>query len=303
MAVKRYLLSLPERLVRSVVGVGAGVAREVGEVAIPRSIRQGQLYRNLVDTTLQFLIRDVGGVEGVGPPGAAIPDDFLTRRATGNVIEALGLVAFRASPVWVLAALSDACGLGRHLIPEIADALRTQGLLDPGETFTTADQLLDGLERTSSRMASTINTPPLDVATLRAELEAIRTEARGLAPSSLPSLDTLRQVWSQLNAEAARQERSVFETSTVLAVAAIRGLPGSVRRASAITSIGARRAGQVVGQALLDHYTETLADIRRVGYTAYARRQLTPYVRAAATQFSPDHPTLTERWLARFGGK
>jgi hypothetical protein len=300
MALKHYLLSLPERLVRSVVGVGAGVAREVGEVAIPRSVRQGQLYQNLVDTTLQFLIRDVGGGDGMFPAGAAIPDDFLARRTTGNVIEGLGLVAFHASPVWVLAALSDACGLGRHLIPEITDALRAQGLLDPGESFTTADQLLDGLERTSSRMASTINTPPLDIAALRRDLDAIRVEARGLTPSSLPSRESLQHVWSQLTAEAARQERSVFETSAVLAVAAIRNVPEHVRRVTTMTTVGARRAGQVVGQALLDHYTQTLGDLHRVGYATYAKRQLTPYVRAAAGQFSPERRTLTERLLERW---
>ena len=44
--VKAYLLSLPERLVRSVLGLGAGVAREVGEVAVPAGIRRGQLREN-----------------------------------------------------------------------------------------------------------------------------------------------------------------------------------------------------------------------------------------------------------------
>jgi hypothetical protein len=31
--VKEYLLSLPERLVRAVLGLGAGAAREAGELA------------------------------------------------------------------------------------------------------------------------------------------------------------------------------------------------------------------------------------------------------------------------------
>lgn len=39
MTVKAYLLSLPERLVRSALGLGAGVAREVGEVALPDGVR------------------------------------------------------------------------------------------------------------------------------------------------------------------------------------------------------------------------------------------------------------------------
>ena len=53
MELKRYLFTLPERLVRSVVGLGAGVAREVGDLALPQSVRQSRLYQNLVDTTLR----------------------------------------------------------------------------------------------------------------------------------------------------------------------------------------------------------------------------------------------------------
>ena len=83
----------------------------------------------------------------------------------------LGLVAFRASPVWVLAAMADLCGLGRHLIPQMADELKQQGLLDEDSTFETVDQLLDGLEQTSARAASAINTLPLDVASLRVRVE------------------------------------------------------------------------------------------------------------------------------------
>ena len=47
------------------LGLGAGVAREVGEVALPAALRRSQLYQNLVDTTLRFFIEQVGSVEGV----------------------------------------------------------------------------------------------------------------------------------------------------------------------------------------------------------------------------------------------
>ena len=159
MTVKRYLLSFPERFVRSALGLGAGVAREVGEVALPAGVRRSLLYQNLVDTTCRFLIEDVGGAEGVYRAEEQLPDNFLMRRTAGNAVEALGIVAFRASPVWVLAALADLSGMGRQLIPDIADALKTQGLLEQDRQFTSIDQMLDGLERTSSRLASTINTP------------------------------------------------------------------------------------------------------------------------------------------------
>ena len=294
-----YLLSLPERLLRSGLGLGAGVAREIGEVVLPDGVRRSRLYQNLVDTTLRFLIEQVGGVEGAYPQDEPLPDDFLKRRTAGNVIEALGIVAFRASPVWVLAALADVCGIGRQLIPEIAASLKEQKLLDESTQFTSVDQILDGLEQTSSRLAETINTPPLDVATLRQEWHALRDEARTLAPSSLPSRETIGSVWAQLRAESARQGRSVFETSSMMAVSAVKALPESARWLSASAVVGASRTGQIVATALLDHYRTTLDDIRQVGFATFAARQLGPYVRAAVSQFSPDRVTLTERFLER----
>jgi len=294
MTVKTYLLSVPERVLRSALGLSAGMAREVGEVALPDGIRRSQLYQNLVDATLRYLIEQVGGVEGVYGAEGTLPDNFLARRTAGNAVEVLGIVAFRASPVWVLAALADLCGMGRHLIPEIADALKAQGLLEQDAQFDTVDQMLDGLERTSTRLAATINTPPLDVAGLRMEWEAFREEARGLPPASLPSRDTINNVWAQLKAESARQDRSIFETSSVMALAAARAIPGSVRWLSASAVVGATRTGQIVAAAMLDHYRQTLGEIQQVGYLAYTNRQFRPYVRAAVDQFSPKRRTLTQ---------
>jgi hypothetical protein len=240
-----------------------------------------------VDATLRFLIEQVGGVKGVYTTDGTLPDNFLARRTAGNAVEALGIVAFRASPVWVLAALADLCGIGRHLIPEMADALKAEGLLEKDAQFTTVDQMLDGFERTASRVAATINTPPLDVAGLRREWKAIREEARGLSSASLPSREAITSIWTLLKTESARQERSIFETSSMMAVAAAR--------------VGATRTGQMVLAALLDHYTQTLSEIRQVGYLAYGRRQFRPYVRAAVNQFSPKKRTVTQRLLEKLG--
>jgi hypothetical protein len=297
---KTYLLTLPERLIRSTLGVGAGVAREVGEVLLPDSLRRTQLYQNLVDATLRFLIQQVGEVDGVYEDGEKVPDDFLARRTAGNAIEVLGIVAFRASPVWVLAALADLCGAGRHLIPEIADALKAQGLLDRETRFTSVDQLLDGLERTSSRLASTINAPPLDVGALRAEWDAIRREAASLQPASLPSADMVMAAWRQVIETARGQERTIFETSSMMALSAVRAIPETARWLSSSARVSATRTGQIVASALLEDYRRTLGEIQRIGYAAYAVGHLRPYVTAAIAQFSPERRTLTERLLERF---
>ena len=103
----RYALSLPERAVRSVSAITAGLVREVADVALPIGVRRGRLYRNLVDVTLQFLIEDVGQVPSAKVSDERLGENFLLRRAAGNGIELMGVLAFRASPVWVLAALAD----------------------------------------------------------------------------------------------------------------------------------------------------------------------------------------------------
>ena len=302
MAIDRaYLVSLPERLVRSVVALGAGLTREVSEVALPDAVRQGQLYQNLVESTLRFLIERVGGADGAYDAEAQLPNDFLVRRTAGNALEILGVVAFRASPVWILAALSDLCGLGRHLIPQIADALKAEKLLEPDATFESVDQLLDGLERTSSRMASTVNTPPLDVAGLRQEWHALREESGALTPQSLPSAELVTGLWERLRTEAARHEMSVFGASSMMAVSAVRSVPDNVRWLSTSATVGAGRAGSVLAGALLDHYRRTLDEARAVGFAAYASTQVGPYVRAAVAQFSPERRTLTESLLDRRG--
>jgi hypothetical protein len=202
--------------------------------------------------------------------------------------------------VWVLAALADVCGAGRQLIPEMAEALKEQGLLEKDAQFTSVDQILDGLERTSSRLAATINTPPLDIDGLRHEWQAIRAEAARIQPASLPSRETIGAMWRELKTESANQDRSIFETSSLMALSAVRDVPDRARWFYASARVGAARTGGIVAAALFDHYGRTLAEIRETGYAAFTARQLKPYTRAAIDQFSPKKITLTERILQKF---
>jgi hypothetical protein len=211
----------------------------------------------------------------------------------------MGVLAFRASPVWVLAALADVCGLGRQLIPQIAAALREEGLIEGDGTFATMDQLLQGLERSAAQLAETVNTPPLDVEGLRREWSKLAAEVRRLPAPKLPSPTAVTGIWSELRAEAAAQNRSVFEVSSLLAVSAVSELPERARVLSKSAAVALGRGGTVLSAALLDHYRESLHEMRRVGFLSYGSRQLAPYARAALAAFSPQRDTLTSRWLDR----
>lgn len=292
----KYALSLPERTLRSASALTAGLLREVVVVALPIGFRRGRLYRTLVDATLRFLIERVGRVEGVyAADDGALSEDFLLRRTAGNGIEAMGLLLFRASPVWVLAALADVCGFGKQLIPEVTEELRKEGLLEPGASFVTMEQLLDGLERSTGQLAETVNAPPLDVASLREEWAKLSTAVRQLPAPKLPSRSAVIGIWRDLRDEAAAENRSVFELSSLLALSAVGNLPERARVLSKSAAVAVGRSGAVLSDALLEHYRSTLGEIHATGYLAYGRRQLAPYVRAALAVFGPRQDTLTAR--------
>ena len=287
---------------RSASAVSAGLLREIGEVTLPGPVRDTKLYRGMVEATLRFLIEQVGEVEGAYPIEGRLSEDFALRRAAGNGIELAGILAFRASPVWVMAALADLSGTGRRLIHEISDALKQEKLLDPNENFETVDHILSGLEKTSARVADAVNTPPLDVAALRREWTGIRNEFQAIPPPNRPSPERLWNQWKDLRSVAAEQGLSVFQLSSVsapLAMSAMEKLPERLRWLSRSAPLAARRTGEVFAGPLLEHYSQTLSEIRGVGFLAYWKTQFRPYLRAAAAQFSREHASLTERFLER----
>ena len=185
----KYVLSLPERAIRSLGALSGGLLREIGEVALPAAIRRTILYRTMVGVTLRFLIEQVGEVEGKYPSENRLAENFILQRTASHGIELLGILAFRASPVWVLAALADVTGGGQKLIREIAAALKEEGLLEGEARFETMDQILGGLEKTSAHLALTLNMPPLNVPALRSEWATLKTEIRSISPDRIPAVD------------------------------------------------------------------------------------------------------------------
>lgn len=296
---KQYLLSLPERVLRSASALAAGLVREIGNVTLPKAARRTRLYQTMVESTLRFLIEQVGEVEGAYPPEGKLAENFLLQRTVGDGIDIAGLAAFHASPVWVLAALADISGAGRQLLDEISASLKDEGLLDRETRFENVDQVLDGLERTAGQLASTLRFPPLDVPTLRKEWEALKEAALTIPPRSLPSPEQVRGEWEELKSEAEDQRRSVFELSSLVAMATVRAVPEKMLWLSRCARTATLRTGRLFADGLLDHYRATLAEIRETGYLAYWTREFRPYLRAAAQQFSGSHKTLTERLLER----
>jgi hypothetical protein len=214
------LISLPERVVRSAAALAGGLIRELGDVTVPAAVRRTKTYQTMVEIALRFMIEQVGQVEGVYPSEGELASNFLLRRTAGHGIELAGLLAFRASPVWIMAALADISGAGRQIVQEISEALKEEGLLDRESKFENIDQLLDGLEQTTGQAVDLFNAPPLDVAGLRKEWATFRQSIAKIPPRNLPSAELIRRHWDELKLEAAAQT-GPFSSFPMIAVAAI----------------------------------------------------------------------------------
>jgi hypothetical protein len=291
-----YAVSLPERAVRSVTALGAGALRELCELGLPAGIRNSALYRATAGVGFRFFIQHVGLVRGIYSEEDPLSRKFVRRYAVGTSIELLSLVNFFVSPVWVLAALGDATRAGKTLFSEIGDALKAEGLLDADASFESMEQLLGGLERTSTHLALTVNMPPLDAAGLRREWEQFRGNMASIPQAQLPSAAEVKRAWNNLRSTSRELNQSVFSVSAAMGMSALAAIPSQLQWLSRSAVIAARTGGLVVGGVFLEHYTAASKELRAKGFAAYSR----PYLVAAVRNFLPEKQSSTEWLLSKF---
>jgi hypothetical protein len=295
----RYVLSLPERTLRSVSALSGGILYELSHVTLPMGVRNMALYRATAGITLRFLIEELGEVPGIYPPDEYFSRKFLYRYVLGTGIELTSIATFFVSPVWVLAALGDATKVGRVLTIEIADALKAARLIDPGASVATIEQLLDALDRTASHAALAVNMPPLDVKSLRRELAQFRVELASLPAAELPTKEDIERAWREIADAARKSNRSVFAVSAAMGISAVRRVPSDLWWLSKATATAAKRTGQVTGRVLLDHYSAAAREISKVGFPEYWGSELRPYAVGAIRQMLPQKKSWTERMIAK----
>jgi hypothetical protein len=274
----RFLLSLPERLVRAAAAALGGTLYEAGSLVLPRLVRRSRFYEATAANLLRISVELVGGVQRAeGTVSEISPRDIAVRKGAGNVVELGSIAAFGFSPLWLLAGASDVLRGSRVYLNALVEELRRSGVVDEGLDVASVDDLLRALEEGSGGTARLIDVPPVELAGLRASLAELRTSAE-----SLPSPTELAALYDGLRRTAASERRPLLEVSTGVGLAFL-------------TS-----ARSVSREHLLTPYREDLRPVRDEGFGTYARRVSRPYADAVAGHFDPDRSTLTDRGLDRF---
>lgn len=283
-----YTLSLPERAVRTTVGLAAGVVREAADFLTPQAFQSCKTYELAVGKSLQFLTRDIGGVQRAGDV-VEDNDDYLARKAVGNFLDLAGLATLHVSPVWMLAAFSDLAYGSRSYISELAAELQRQGLIDESSTIHHADELLSALQQVSGEAAGTFDTPPLSVEELRKSLERARTAAakadiRGMLPEA-----EIRRMWDEMQQTASQQDVGLLEVSTAMTMQTLSRVQTVSR--GAITSV--QVVGGIFNRHVIGHFQSSLTMVQERGLYQLVSETSAPYVAAVWQNFSLQNATWT----------
>jgi hypothetical protein len=275
------------------VGSVAGIVKGASELLLPKAIRQTKLYQVLLNKNLRYLIQGIGAVEGVYPDQHKTMPRYVARKFVGNFVEITGILTLRASPVWVLALLSDVSGGTKAYLKELTRELRRQGLLEKGGPIESLDQLLEGLQSVSARIADQIDTPPLSVEELRETLSYLREDAQSLKLKERVTEKELDSMLLEMKAVARKERKSLYEISTAMAINAINQLDRSGR--TAVTGLRVGKA--LVDRTILGYYRGALDEISQEGYYKYLSRTSRPYLRAMAHHLARKNITWTERYF------
>jgi ribosomal protein L37AE/L43A len=289
-----YGLSLPERFLRSGIGLTAGAVKEMAGVLIPQSFQSAKSYEIAIDKSLTFLTETIGGVAGKGPTAAVDEAGaHIARKAVGNFVDLAGLATLHVSPMWVLAAVSDIAYGSKTYAYEVAKELKAQGVIDDTSTIHHMEDILDAIQRSSGTAASTFDTPPLSVEDLRQTLEQTREQLRGADLQRLLPEAEVRRMWIEMQTVANQEGVGLLEISSAMTMQ----LLNRVQTVSdgALTSV--RVAGGLLNRTVLDHYRGSLSDIRQRGIYEVLSEMYRPYAEAVWHNFTRERQTWTEQLL------
>ena len=306
-----YGISMPERLVRSAVGVTAGTAKEIAEFVVPQAFQDSKSYEVMVRNSLGFLLSSIATVAEstpavstqAGAPGpapkvaediaAANPLRFIARKAAGNFIDIAGLATLHVSPLLILAIFSDAAYGTKTYLNELAQELQAQGLINDSSSIHKVDDLLNAVKQASGSAASAFEQPPLSLDELYTSVEQTRQAVNDIDPRNLIPESEIRRYWDEMRSIASREQVSLLGVSAAIAMETVE----NVKSLSQGTLTGLFVAGKIINRNIFGHYWDSLASINEQGIWNSVRKTYTPYVDLAWGNFTSSRKTWTETVL------
>jgi len=286
-----YGLSLPERTLRTGIGLVGGALRESTQLLVPQAFQDSKTYSVMVRQMLDYLVEDIGGVEkDEEDTESDRVANFVARKAVGNFVEMTSLATFHLSPLLLLAVVSDVAYGSKSYLKELCAELKAEGVIDEDSTIDHVDDLLEAVSGASRTTSTAFDTPPLSVDGLRETIAATREAAASIDPVSVIPQAELARLWDDIHETALREGVSPLGLADAMTLGTLSKV--STVGLGALSSV--RVAGRLFDRHVIDHYEAALVNIQEKGIYSVLAETGAPYMEAVWQNFSTDKPTVTE---------
>lgn len=291
-----YMLSLPERTIRSLAALAGGTTSLLSETLFPEALRGTTLYKVFIGDAQRFMVDKVAQVqrEAGADPGEAQPPDYVQRKMVGSALETAGLFAMHLSPLWVLALAGDAAAGSGVFLNRLVEQLKRNGVVPEDTQVNGLTDLLAAMQETTRKSASAIDTPPLsadELSKLATDMTSSYRQMFSKATNLVPRLDDL---WVRMENVANKEHISLERLGGILSV----DLAGIGRKGfGAFMAVG-QTGADLFGENILENYARTLDTINAEGVSSFLGTRLKPFLQAAADAFDPNRKSWTESLLA-----
>lgn len=297
-----YLLSLPERTIRSLAAVAGGTTSLLTDTLFPPALRDTTLYRIFVGDTQRFLITKIAEMQQAEPMAAdGVADDpaYVQKKMVGGALEAAGLFAMHFSPLWVFAIAGDAAAGTNVFLQRLVEQLKQNGVLQPETQIKGLDDLLVAVQEVSNRSASVVDTPPLsreELTRLAGDMKASYGRMFSSATNLVPRFE---QMWERMEQLAGRENVAIERLLGILTVDVASWAAKGFHSVLAVGQTGA----DLFGEKILDSYATTLEKIGDEGVTQYVSGRMKPFLQAASAHFGRARKTWTESLTGTLFGR
>jgi hypothetical protein len=289
-----YGVSIPERALRSTVGLAAGTISGTASFLIPQCFQSSKTYEIVVKNSLRLLSEGVGGVESKRDESDPGVENYIARKTVGNFVDLAGIMTLQLSPLWLLAIVSDVAYGTKSYVKELAQELEREGVIDDSSTIHKIDDLLAAVQKSSGSAASLFDTPPLSTEELKRTLNETRESLSEADVGSLLTESEIERYWGELKGLSQKEGVSLIGLSGAVTLHTLRKV-GAVGQG---TLSGVRVAGGLLNRHILGHYLDAGTVYRDRGFYASLQEDSEPSIKAMWNNFSPERATWTEELMS-----
>lgn len=290
----KYILSLPERLVRSLASILTGFTSMGSQLLLPKGFRKSATYRVTFGMLQQFMMETIAEVElDENNKEIEVKESYAKRKAVGSMVEGVSLLSFHFSPVWLLAIASDLSGGSKVYLNQLVDNFKEHKIIDQDRSIDNVSQLLDGVSKSTKLGMDNIDTPPITAESYEAFKASSKLSLQENQQQLKAVFGDLEDIYRQML--AASKDRNV-DLNRLSGSLAMNLMLSTAQKGIDISKISTLTSVDFIKAHVIRSYQESIDQLNEQGKLAYIKNHMTPFLETIPKHFDFDKDTTTS-WL------